>query len=360
MSGEIMTTGRSADSIATEIRVIVAQTQQVLTYAAVKIGQNLIEAKQLVPHGEWGDYIKHSCGFSQRSANTYMQLAEEFGNSQTFANLPYSKALALLALPEGERESFTEEHDVAQLSVRELKKQIKALTQRAEKAESSDQTARTMLAVATEENGAMQQRLSTIDADYRAQLDTVDKENDALRTEVAQLKTAAGAPSKISAEDAEKLRAEGRAQVEKELREEFLLASAEDQEEIDALEAKSKAQAAQIAELEKQLEEAKAAPTEVIQGMAKENDAKLAQRDARIEELERQLAAARSAASDSDVRFARAEIQRYVNTVGEGFNALLGYLLKAEGRGDDATAKAIRALVAQQIKVVCGKFGVVA
>ena len=358
MSGEIINADRSLAQVTQGIRVLTAQTVANMC----QIGKLLTEAKSMVGHGGWGEYLEKEVAYSQSTANNFMRLYEEYGefgpNSQTIANLGPTKAGLLLALPAEQREQFAEEHKDD--SVRQLKKEIAKLTKRVEAAEASDQAARVMLATATEEAGAMRQRLESIDADYRGQLDTVDKENDALRAEVAQLKAAADAPAKISAEDAERLRAEGRRQVEKELREEFQLSAAEDQEDIDELTAKAEKQAAQILDLERQLEEAKAAPTEVIQGLAKENDAKLAERDARIAELERQLEAAKSAASGSDARFERAEIQRHVNTVGEGFNSLLGYLLKAEGRGDEGTAKAIRAVVAQQIKVVRGKFGVVA
>ena len=45
-------------------------------------------------------------------------------DSQTFANLPYSKALQLLAVPRDEREAFAEEVGAADLSVKELKAAI--------------------------------------------------------------------------------------------------------------------------------------------------------------------------------------------------------------------------------------------
>ena len=64
-----------------------------------------------------------------------MKLYEEYGaaqisifgasvDSQTFANLPYSKALQLLAVPRDEREEFAEEVGAADLSVKELKAAI--------------------------------------------------------------------------------------------------------------------------------------------------------------------------------------------------------------------------------------------
>jgi chromosome segregation ATPase len=74
-----------------------------------------------------------------------MRLFDEYGdkqitlfgavaNSQTFGSLSYSKALALLALPEEEREEFVESHPVDDMSTRELEKKIKELQEEKDKA----------------------------------------------------------------------------------------------------------------------------------------------------------------------------------------------------------------------------------
>lgn len=223
MSGEIITApGRSADTIAIEIKTIVEQTQQLLLRAAIKIGQNLHEAKALVPHGEWGAYIEDRCGFSQRTADNYMRLATEYGNSQTFANLPYSKALALLALPAEDREAFAAENNIEEIGVRELQQRVRELKQQVKDGEEREAKlqaerialsgavdgTKQLLQLANEENGELKQRLDGIDADYRNQLDVVDKENDELRAQVEALKNA---PADIPADRAEQLWMEGRA-----------------------------------------------------------------------------------------------------------------------------------------------------
>lgn len=233
MSGDIINADRSLAQVTQGIRVLTAQTVANMC----QIGKLLTEAKAMVGHGGWGEYLEKEVAYSQSTANNFMRLFEEYGefgpNSQTIANLGPTKAGLLLALPAEQREQFAEEHKDD--SVRKLKAEIARLTKRAEAAEASDQAARTMLATATEENGVMQQRLSSIDADYRGQLDTVSKENDALRAEVAQVKAAADVPAKISAEEAEKLRAEGRREVEKQMAEDLRLAAAEAGQEIDEL-----------------------------------------------------------------------------------------------------------------------------
>ena len=45
----------------------------------IQIGQKLIDAKRLVPHGEWSVWLSEKVGFSQRTANNLMRVAKELG-----------------------------------------------------------------------------------------------------------------------------------------------------------------------------------------------------------------------------------------------------------------------------------------
>ena len=250
MSGEIVAAGRSADSIAMEIKVIVRQAHRVVCSAAIEIGELLIEAKKLVPHGEWEGYVQDRCGFKPRTAQAYMQIASDREKAQSFADLEFSKVLLLLAMPEGQAEGFLTEHPVEALSVRELKKQIAEYKNRLEKAADAGAAQQQQLLLATEENGALKQRLDDIDADYKGQLDTVDRENDRLR---AELDAAKNRPSEISEEEAERLRREGAAKAHSEHAEtEATLAG-----DVRRLKMELQTQAAekddQIAELRRQL-----------------------------------------------------------------------------------------------------------
>lgn len=231
MTEIIDVTSRSADQIAIEICTIREQVATTAMVGACQIGKRLEELKALVPFGEWGDFIKHRIGYSQRQCDNLMQLYREYGElgpkSKSIANLSPTAALKLLALPAGEREAFAEEHDASNLSVRKLEQKIKELTGRAEAAEASDKAGRILLAEANSQNGDLQQRLSTIDADYRAQLDVVDAENDKLRQ---ALQDAQSVPAEISSEEAERLRKEGAA-----------AASAAAQEQIATAQAMQKA-----------------------------------------------------------------------------------------------------------------------
>ena len=71
-----------------------------------------------------------------------MRLAREWTNRQTLADLGASKALTLLALPAEEREQFMEDHNVIDMSARQLEQAIRERDEarkppRAAKAEAS-------------------------------------------------------------------------------------------------------------------------------------------------------------------------------------------------------------------------------
>jgi len=117
---------RTAQVIAAEIRSIDTQTREIVLRSAIEIGKRLNEAKELVPHGEWRAWLESNVHYSQSTANNFMRIAEEYGsNYQAIENLSYTKALALLGVPEEEREQFAQEHDVENMSARELQQAIK-------------------------------------------------------------------------------------------------------------------------------------------------------------------------------------------------------------------------------------------
>ncbi len=126
---------REIGVITAEIKEICRQAQAMALLYAVEIGRRLEEAKRALPYGQWGEWLKTEVEFSQSTANNFMRLYQEYGSaqisifgasvdSQTFANLPYSKALLLLAVPSDEREEFASEVGAEDLSVKELKAAI--------------------------------------------------------------------------------------------------------------------------------------------------------------------------------------------------------------------------------------------
>ncbi|MGM9680769.1 MAG: DUF3102 domain-containing protein, partial [Eubacteriales bacterium] len=129
---------REIGVVTAEIRELCGQANRMALMYAVEIGRRLVEAKSILPHGEWGTWIQNEVHFSQSTANNFMRLFEEYGDdqislfgavvsakSQTIANLPYSKALQLLAIPAEERESFAKKVDAENISVKELQVAIR-------------------------------------------------------------------------------------------------------------------------------------------------------------------------------------------------------------------------------------------
>lgn len=122
--------GEKAARLAVEINAIKAQTRGVLISAALEIGKRLIEAKLLVPHGRWCAWLAENVDYSERRAQDMMRLYEEYGKKtipQAIADLDYTKAVALLALPEEQREGLAEAVAAEGLSSRELQAEIEKL-----------------------------------------------------------------------------------------------------------------------------------------------------------------------------------------------------------------------------------------
>ena len=120
---------RSVDVIAAEINHIKQETRILVLNNSIEIGRRLVEAKSLVEHGQWSKWLKESVDYSQRTAQNLMRVFDEYGanqidlfgtpKAQAFADLSYTKALALLAIPENEREKFAEDNKVDEIKEKE-------------------------------------------------------------------------------------------------------------------------------------------------------------------------------------------------------------------------------------------------
>lgn len=127
---------RDIGTIEREIQVLKDQSARIVLSYAIEVGRRLCEAKEMLPHGEWGSWLKQRAGFSQSTANNMMRLFEEYGadqltlfgaipNSQALGNLSYTKAISLLALPAEERDEVLKTNDVEAMSTRELERLIR-------------------------------------------------------------------------------------------------------------------------------------------------------------------------------------------------------------------------------------------
>lgn len=141
---------RTPDIIAAEINTIKRTTAEYVLKQSIEIGRLLCEAKEAVPHGEWGRWLEENCAYSASNANNLMRIYTEYGEDEEqlsffaenklelYGDLNRSQAIALLALPPAERAEFVKENDVPAMSVSELEAKIreaKAETEAAVRAE---------------------------------------------------------------------------------------------------------------------------------------------------------------------------------------------------------------------------------
>lgn len=143
---------RDINIITDEILIITNQAQYTALAYIIELGRRLTEAKSLLKHGEWAEWLKNKVSFSQSTATSYMRIFDEYGssqqllfggvvNSQALVNLPHTKILKLLAIPKDEREDFIEQNDVENISTRELDKIIKERNQALKDAEKAQKEA---------------------------------------------------------------------------------------------------------------------------------------------------------------------------------------------------------------------------
>lgn len=318
--------------LAVEIRSLQQQARVVVMSYAVEIGRRLCEAKSVVPHGEWGDWLEKKVQFSQSTAQNYMKMYERFGSeqvslfsdpkSEALMNLPYTKALKLLAVPEEEMDDFMETHDVEAMSTRELEKVIR------ERDEARKEAEQWKNSVDLAADGALKAEETARKA--KAEAESFRQQLEELQNKPVEV--AVEAPSEemleeIRAQEAQKFQEE-REKLEKKL------ASAEKKAEKAGKEAeglRAKAEAAK-AEARKELQgDMDKAVADKMKAAAEKAEA-----EARAEELERRLKLADSSA---------AIFQVYFTAVQENCNRMLGIIKKAEPQQGEKFKKALKALL---------------
>lgn len=134
---------RTPELIGAEIRMYYEAGRRVTLLCGIEIGRRLVEAKELLPHGEWLPWLEKETDFSDRHAQRYMKLFNEYGaaqlglfgpetNATYMSDFPISKALALLSVPESDRIEFAEQVDAEHISVRKLEEKIREREQKIE------------------------------------------------------------------------------------------------------------------------------------------------------------------------------------------------------------------------------------
>ena len=295
--------GRTIETITDEI----LDAKRAGGEAILTIGRCLIEAKDMLPHGEWLPWLNERVEFSERTARNFMRLAREWTNRQTLADLGASKALTLLALPPEEREQFMEDHNVIDMSARQLEQAIRERDEARKAAEEAKAEAST--AQQAQAKMAEDMRLT------KALLESARADADS-----------AGSRARVLEE---KLRM---------LQEQPVEVAVETVVDPEALE---KARAEAVAEMQDQLDKAKEAKVKA--------DEKRKRAEASVEILKQSLEnmerSEKKAALSADKDLAQFEV--LFDQTQANVHRMQGIMLKVRGRDADAAgrlSKAIRAL----------------
>lgn len=290
---------RTLDIVAAEIRALTASALNNI----LEIGRRMHEAKEMLPHGEFGKWLEENTDYSTSTANNFMRLFDAYAdaqgslfgaevNCQTFGNLTYSKALALLAVPAEEREEFVQENDVASMSTRELQAAIKERDEARRIAEEAKVEQR----LAEEARAKMEQDM----AHANERVAGLQQELEELRSKPVDVAVEGADPEAIA-----KAREEGIRQAEERLKSELEKAQAE---AAKAKEDLKKAKTAGKDELAKAEEKVKAAEDAKEQALREQEQAR-----AELEKVRKELAVSGNKA---------------VVAFGEHFEAVQGHLKK--------------------------------
>ena len=295
--------GRTIETITDEI----LDAKRTGGEAILTIGRCLIEAKDMLPHGEWLPWLNERVEFSERTARNFMRLAREWTNRQTLADLGAAKALTLLALPAEEREQFVEDHNVIDMSARQLKEAIRERDEARKAAEAAKADA----SAAEQARAKMEADMAVVNASLaaaREEKQKADQEAARLENELAALKAR---PVEVAVE------------------------TVVDPEAIE------KAKAEAVAEIKAKLDKAREAKAKA--------DEKRKQAEASVEILKKSLENMerneKKAALEADKDVAQFEV--LFNQGQELANKMRGLLLKARSREDPSAAQGMeRALKA--------------
>ena len=109
------------DVLASEARIY----SENLASNMIRLGRVFAEAKPLVKHGEWQNWLRENSGMSVRAAQNLMEIHNRFGNNPAFDGIQKSKLFKMLSLPEGTEEKFIAENNIDEMSARQVEAAVK-------------------------------------------------------------------------------------------------------------------------------------------------------------------------------------------------------------------------------------------
>lgn len=134
-AANVALSGRTVAEITADIQINYRNAKA----SIIQIGRDLVEVKQMLQHGEWLPYLE-GLNISVSSAENYMRYAAEASADDKLAALPYSAAMALIALPEAQRQEV-QEHDLEGKSAAEIKRLIAEVKKEKARADAEAQRA---------------------------------------------------------------------------------------------------------------------------------------------------------------------------------------------------------------------------
>lgn len=204
---------------------------------AARAGKNLNVIKSRIGHGGWEDWCNENLRFSKRKAERMMKLAKKietengvFANPKTLSDIEISKVWAILEAPEEVAEKVMENPEMPDMSVRELKDEIKRIKEEKKKieeelviCEDTWQTDRTVLEMEIETlKGELRNRSEmnpAILAEKEKELQNMQDKLDKEKEKSKKLKESIDAEKeKAAAEARTKAEREAKAKVDEELR----------------------------------------------------------------------------------------------------------------------------------------------
>ena len=158
----------------------------------LQLGRVLTQAKPLVEHGDWQDYVEQTVGVSMRWAQYCMSGYDRYGENQDYAKLGKSKLQIMLALPPGTEDGFVQENDVESMSTRELREAVKKAREEAEaEAQQQIEAERRARRAAETRADALAQQADEIPEEAAEELRAKDREIERLGHQANEAVTAA-------------------------------------------------------------------------------------------------------------------------------------------------------------------------
>ncbi|MBQ7315694.1 MAG: DUF3102 domain-containing protein [Clostridia bacterium] len=341
MSNEVT---RTAAQVAADINAVKSHASAIYRAAldvgkrsCIEIGRLLLEAKGLVPHGEWGKWLAENVDYSESTANNLMRCFKEFGDEQIdiftgvsdadfFSVLNQSQMLEVIALPKEQRRDFVEAHreeiESGEMSVRDMKAEIARLKkeneEQAEDIRFNDETYNKLL------------------EEHKAQSLELEALKNAQPPEHVVQEVIVHSPSdedieKIRAAEEERLRAEfeaERAKTLKECREEVAAAEKAKDKAVE----KAEKEANDAGELAAKLEKIKADHKAAMDKLKADHEKKIAELEASYKKQ------AKASAVGADPNVVR--IQLALENFKRDVLAVAGILGKMKAEGGEAAQKA--------------------